>query len=295
MMTADRHASAWKCYAGVQHAADMASAASAAAEEVAAEGRRRLAELAAVAVERFLALGRSLDAQVREHSLRNTSYQVAAVRLVILLCICTVCISYFAHRVSPLSKCFELKLSTAVNARSSARGARLTTASAGQRRPPTRRSCSAGRRCARWWPWSPWAARLRLRLPRGHLTVRMVRRVAAQTTRGHPHSGSRTHVRQQAGATAESLVPVRALRLRRRHLLLLLQAGEAQACRRSCARMSLPRPSTWVMRCAGCCTSCCWRRRTGRYSTASRSWRGDMRGFLVDLLLCTQGRALCTS
>ena len=66
-MTADCHALARKCYAGVQHAADMASAASAAAEEVAAEGRRRLAELAAVAVERFLALGRSLDAQVPEH------------------------------------------------------------------------------------------------------------------------------------------------------------------------------------------------------------------------------------
>ena len=203
--------------------------------------------------------------------------------------------NYFAHRESPLSKCFELKVSTAVNARSSARGARLTTASAGQRRPPTRRSCSAGRRCARWQPWSPWAARLPLRLPRGHLTVRRVRRAAAQTTRGHPHSGSRTHARQQAGATAESLVPVRALRLRRRHPLLLLQAGEAQACRRSCARMFLPRPGTWVMRCAGCCTSCCWRRRTGLYSTASRSWRGDMRGLSVALLRCTQGRAVCTS
>lgn len=54
------------CHAGVERAADMAGAASAAVEEVAAEGRRRLAELAAVAVERLLALGRSLDAQVLE-------------------------------------------------------------------------------------------------------------------------------------------------------------------------------------------------------------------------------------
>ena len=65
--TVDSHASACSCCAGVERAADMASAAAAAGEEVAAEGRRRLAELAAVAVERLLALGRSLDAQVPKY------------------------------------------------------------------------------------------------------------------------------------------------------------------------------------------------------------------------------------
>lgn len=78
----------------------MASAASAAAEEVAAEGRRRLAELAAVAIERFLALGRSLDAQVPDHRLRTMSCQVAAdmhVHLAITLCTCTVYMSCFPH------------------------------------------------------------------------------------------------------------------------------------------------------------------------------------------------------
>ena len=154
------------------------------------------------------------------------------------------------------------------------------TAFAGRRRPPTRRSCCAGRRCARWRPWSPWAARLRPRLPRGRLTARRVRRAAAQTTRGHPRSGSRTHMRQRAGAMAGHR--------RRCQTQLLLQAGEAQACRRSCARMSLQRPGTWAMRCAGCCTSCCWRRRTGRYSMARHKYRGDMRGLLVDSLLLTE-------
>ncbi|KAK9836180.1 hypothetical protein WJX81_007220 [Elliptochloris bilobata] len=53
------------CSAGVERAAAMASAASSTVEEIAAEGRRRLAELGAVAVERMLALGRSLDAAFR--------------------------------------------------------------------------------------------------------------------------------------------------------------------------------------------------------------------------------------